>query len=272
MSRLPFLRHALTYARMTPAFFTLIRVLLYKAVRDCGYKAPPPITFDDWKMTPVNQLSGGTAEKWVTRYVSQNLLTVESLYSESWNDDLNVLEGIKEEEDFYPFLIENPVGELQHRWQNKTKRNASALFYAYKDLCEVVEDFAALVDLAGREPTYELLLFIRKIAETKSTVPVLSDPAVETIDRSKRSSSKIKKRRGGQKGPRKQSILRRSVIKLLNSQGIRGRQVCERLTNEYKIPLPSKKNQEIYEGDWVKWIDTNPQGFYRQWSADLKRA
>lgn len=82
--------------------------------------------------------------------------------------------------------------------------------------------------------------------------------------------ARVLKRRGP-KGPRKSTIPRRAFIKLLNSQGIKGREACERLTQQ-RINLPSKRLREIYENDWVMWFDTEPQGFYRQWSADLKRA
>jgi len=77
-------------------------------------------------------------------------------------------------------------------------------------------------------------------------------------------------KRRGPKGPRKSTIPRRSHIKLLNREGIKGREACERLI-ALGIDLPSEKLQVIYENDWVKWFDTKPQDFYRQWSADLKR-
>ncbi len=82
--------------------------------------------------------------------------------------------------------------------------------------------------------------------------------------------AKVLKRRGP-KGPRKNTTLRRSFIKLLSSEGIKGREACEKLTQQ-GIDLPSKRLREIYENDWVKWFVTEPQDFYRQWSADLKRA
>jgi len=82
--------------------------------------------------------------------------------------------------------------------------------------------------------------------------------------------AKVLKRRGP-KGPRKSTILRRSHIKLLHREGIKGREACERLT-AVGIDLPSKRLKEFYENSWVMWFDTKPQGFYRQWSADLSRA
>ena len=85
-----------------------------------------------------------------------------------------------------------------------------------------------------------------------------------------KAEAKVLKRRGP-KGPRKSTIPRRSFIKLLNSQGIKGREACERLT-ALDIDLPSPKLRETYENSWVMWFDTDPQGFYRQWSADLTRA
>jgi len=78
-------------------------------------------------------------------------------------------------------------------------------------------------------------------------------------------------KRRGPKGPRKRTIPRRAHIKLLNSQGIKGREGAERLTLQ-GIDLPSKRRQVTYENSWVKWFDTDRQTFYRQWSADLKRA
>ncbi len=89
-------------------------------------------------------------------------------------------------------------------------------------------------------------------------------------EESETSAGKSAKRRGP-KGPRKKTTFRRSTIKLLNSEGTRGREACERLTQQ-GIDLPSKRSREIYENSWVMWFDTKPQDFYRQWSADLKRA
>ncbi len=73
---------------MTAAFFTLICVLLYKAVRDCGYQALPPITFNDCKTTPVNQLSGGIVlDKWIRDHISRRILDAPFLYK-SWDGGL----------------------------------------------------------------------------------------------------------------------------------------------------------------------------------------
>jgi len=113
----------------------------------------------------------------------------------------------------------------------------------------------------------ELSKLIQEIDFFKTKAEIEQVPLPEESENPEGKSAK----RRGPKGPRKSTILRRSHIKLLNSEGTRGREACERLTQQ-GIDLPSKRSREIYENSWVMWFDTKPQGFYRQWSADLKRA
>ena len=96
--------------------------------------------------------------------------------------------------------------------------------------------------------------------------------AVEGIDLTGESGPFVRKKgkRPGPRGPRRQTQLRRAAIKLFKSQGITGREACRKL-NEIPIPLPSKRLVEIYSNDWLKYFDFNPDAFYKQWSADLKR-
>jgi len=113
----------------------------------------------------------------------------------------------------------------------------------------------------------ELSKLLQEIDFFKAKAEIEQIPLPEESENPEGKSAK----RRGPKGPRKITIPRRSHIKLLNSQGIKGRDACERLTQQ-GIDLPSEKLQDIYENSWVMWFDTKPQGFYRQWSADLKRA
>ncbi len=113
----------------------------------------------------------------------------------------------------------------------------------------------------------ELSKLIQEIDFFKAKAEIEQIPLPEE---SETPAGKSAKRRGP-KGPRKRTIARRAHIKLLNSQGIKGREGAERLTLQ-GIDLPSKRRQVIYENSWVKWFDTDRQTFYRQWSADLKRA
>ena len=77
-------------------------------------------------------------------------------------------------------------------------------------------------------------------------------------------------KRPGPKGPRESSIARRAAIRTLKAKGIKGLEACKRL-NTIGIPLPAKNLQTFYNNDWVSWFQNDSNGFYRQWSADLKR-
>jgi len=77
-------------------------------------------------------------------------------------------------------------------------------------------------------------------------------------------------KKGGPKGPRKATILRRSAMMMTKSDGLKGEEACKHLT-QIGVPLPSKRRQEIYEGDWVQWFKNESKAFYKQWHIDLKR-
>jgi len=250
--------------RATPEFTRYLRVLIYKAARDCGYKALPPILFEDWrKFTPpplLALLSGAkTEDNWIQLHLSSEYLDATSLCNRHWNQGEENLEGIDGPESFFDLLVENPRKSPGHPWQNKTMRNARALFNAYTDLSDLTKDFASLVALPW---TPELSLFIRRFAQAKTT-PILPDAPEQ--GRTKRG------KRSGPRGPRKSSTVRRSAIKLLKSEGFIIRKACKKL-KEMRVPLPSKRNQDIYgKYGWVEWFDQDRKAFYKQWSADLKR-
>lgn len=248
---------------MTPEFTRYLRFLMYKAARDCGYKALPPILFEDWrKFTPpplLALLSGArTEDNWIRLHLNSEYLDATSLYNLHWNQGEGNLEGIDEPESFFDLLVENPRKRPGHPWQNKTMRNARALFNAYSDLRDLNKDFASLAALPW---TPELSLFIRRFAQAQTT-PILPDAPEQ--GRTKRG------RRSGPKGPRKTTVVRRTAMMLLKSEGLRGEEACKHLT-QMGVPLQSKRLQEIYEGDWVRWFKNDPKAFYKQWHIDLKR-
>jgi len=74
----------------------------------------------------------------------------------------------------------------------------------------------------------------------------------------------------GPKGPRKPTILRRSTIKMLRSDGITGLRLCEEL-DKRGIPLPTDNRNFIYEQSWVKWFISDKVATQRQLSADFTR-
>jgi len=247
---------------MTPEFTRYLRVLMYKAARDCGYKALPPILFQDWrKFTPpplLALLSGAkTEDNWVQLHLNPEYLDATSLYNLHWNQGEDNLEGI-DEQSFFDLLVENPRKKPGHPWQNKTMRNARALFNAYTDLSDLNKDFASLAALPW---TSELSLFIRRFAQA-TTTPILPD--VPEQGRTKRG------RRSGPKGPQNSTVVRRAAMMLLKSEGRRGEEACKRLT-QMKVPLPGKRLPTIYEGDWLQWFKHDPPAFYKQWHSDLKR-
>jgi hypothetical protein len=73
--------------------------------------------------------------------------------------------------------------------------------------------------------------------------------------------------KAGPKGPRQKTISR---CRLIGSCTDTGRDLCKYL-NGCKVPLPSKKLQTIYRGDWVSWFNADPGSVYKQISADRKR-
>lgn len=76
----------------------------------------------------------------------------------------------------------------------------------------------------------------------------------------------------GPKGPHQSVTKRRAIIVSLNEGGIKGRDACQ-ILQEYKILLPSKKLRILYENHkWLRWLQTDPSAFHKQWSSDVKRA
>jgi hypothetical protein len=76
----------------------------------------------------------------------------------------------------------------------------------------------------------------------------------------------------GPKGPRLQTNIRRTTICFLSKQQISRRQAAQTL-KELRLFLPSSRLRTIYGNcEWVKWFNSDTQAFYKQWSADLKRA
>ena len=247
---------------MTPEFTRYLRVLIFKAARDCGYKALPPILFEDWrKFTPpplLALLAGAkTEDNWIQLHLSLEYLDATSLCSRHWNQGEKNLEGIDGPESFFDLLVENPRKSPGHPWQNKTMRNARALFNAYTDLSDLTKDFASLAALPW---TPELSLFIRRFAQAKTT-PILPDVPEQ---------GRTKRRRSGPKGPRKSTVIRRSAMMLLKSEGFKGEEACKRLT-QMEVPIPGKRLQTSYEGDWVQWFKNDSKAFYKQWHIDHKR-
>jgi hypothetical protein len=91
------------------------------------------------------------------------------------------------------------------------------------------------------------------------------------LKRSKYPASKHgTKKKPGPKGSSPKTIERRGFIKWLHAKGSKGLEACK-LLNIKKIPIPSKKKGLTYQNNWVEWFRADPNGFYKQWHADLKR-
>ncbi len=80
------------------------------------------------------------------------------------------------------------------------------------------------------------------------------------------------KRKPGPKGPRDDSIRRRTAIRMLNEQGITGLEAAKFLTSMKNVPIARGRYRTIYKSDWVLFFCQEQRAFRRQWDADLKRS
>jgi len=129
---------------MTHAFKEYLRQWLAEAVKNNWFRGPIwPITFEDCEkeQNPIIRLLGThardeepiTLDIWLKEVVSQ-LLDVSKLFEEVWDQKTQTLKGIRSKLVFLRFLVENPLGEPEHPLQNKTVKNAEALFRANKEI------------------------------------------------------------------------------------------------------------------------------------------
>lgn len=135
---------------MTSAFKEYLRQWLSEAVKNNRFRGPnwpiTPITFEDCEkeQDPIIRLLGThgggeepiTLDIWLKEVVSQ-LLDVSKLFEEVWDQKTQTLKGIRSKLVFLRFLVENPLGEPEHPLQNKTVKNAEALFRANKEIVKL---------------------------------------------------------------------------------------------------------------------------------------
>jgi len=124
----------------------------------------------------------------------------------------------------------------------------------------------------------DMLLFklSKKVERLNSNMQeLLSQPAQQIagaqIPTTAKSNTKQKGIPGkpGPKGERTQSRLRRAEIARLDHDQIKDLNACAELKRK-QIPLPSKKLQMIYKGDWSQYFRSENIAFRKQWNKDLK--
>ena len=160
-------------------------------------------------------------------------------------------------------------GEVRQWLQNPSRRPR-------EPMPDLVEFPIELGDL----PSVNILVAVQRIKRRKAELEKerkLLEVRLRKIDSPTPSRQGVeaqkspRRRKSGPRGPRPQSVARRSAIKLLKSEGLKGEIACRKL-EELGVPLASKALQEIY-GDcgWVSWFKHDRKGSYGQWSADLTR-